>query len=55
MAVVPLSEKKIKQPAHLVRAEAKGDGKQKILTSGKTGVIRVRADCLNYKGIRSHG
>ena len=39
--------------ARLMRAEAEGEGELGMLMVGNVGVNRVRADCLDFKEIRS--
>ncbi len=39
--------------ARLMRAEAEGDGTQGMLLVGNVGINRVRANCLDFKDIRS--
>lgn len=53
MAVVPYNQAEVKLLARLIRAEAEGDGDLGMLMVGNTGVNRVRADCLDFKDIRS--
>ncbi|WP_010096025.1 cell wall hydrolase [Ornithinibacillus scapharcae] len=53
MAVIPHNESDVDLLARLIRAEAEGDGKQGMLMVGNVGVNRVRADCLDFKDIRS--
>ncbi|ERJ12481.1 cell wall hydrolase [Haloplasma contractile] len=53
MAVIPYNWKEVELLARLIRAEAEGDGKLGMLLAGNVGVNRVRADCLDFKDIRS--
>ncbi|MFI3252514.1 MAG: cell wall hydrolase [bacterium] len=53
MAVVKYSEAEVKLLARLMRAEAEGDGTQGMLLVGNVGINRVRANCLDFKDIRS--
>lgn len=53
MAVVPYNEEEVKLLARLIRAEAEGDGNYGMLLVGNVGINRVRADCLDFKDIRS--
>lgn len=53
MAVIPYNESEVDLLARLIRAEAEGDGVQGMLMVGNVGVNRVRADCLDFKDIRS--
>jgi N-acetylmuramoyl-L-alanine amidase len=39
--------------ARLMRAEAEGEGDLGMLMVGNVGVNRVRANCLDFKGIRN--
>ncbi|WP_047983828.1 cell wall hydrolase [Ornithinibacillus californiensis] len=51
--VIAHNEKDVDLLARLIRAEAEGDGELGMLMVGNTGVNRVRADCLDFKDIRS--
>jgi N-acetylmuramoyl-L-alanine amidase len=51
--VIAYNEKDVDLLARLIRAEAEGDGELGMLMVGNTGVNRVRADCLDFKDIRS--
>lgn len=53
LAVIPFTEAEVKLLARLIRAEAEGDGDLGMLLVGNVGVNRVRADCLDFKDIRS--
>ncbi|KUP04065.1 cell wall hydrolase [Bacillus coahuilensis m2-6] len=53
MGVVPYTEEDVKLLARLMRAEAEGDGQLGMLMVGNVGVNRARADCLDFKNIRS--
>ncbi len=53
IAVVKYNEKEVKLLARLMRAEAEGDGVQGMLLVGNVGINRVRANCLDFKDIRS--
>ncbi len=53
IAVVKYNEEEVKMLARLMRAEAEGDGKQGMLLVGNVGINRVRANCLDFKDIRS--
>ncbi|KIO63309.1 hypothetical protein B4064_2405 [Caldibacillus thermoamylovorans] len=53
MAVIPYNEEEVKLLARLIRAEAEGEGNLGMLMVGNVGVNRVRADCLDFKNIRS--
>jgi N-acetylmuramoyl-L-alanine amidase len=39
--------------ARLLRAEVEGEGEQGILMVGNVGVNRVKANCLDFKNIRT--
>ncbi|NCU16342.1 cell wall hydrolase [Pallidibacillus pasinlerensis] len=53
MAVIPYTDAEVKLLARLMRAEAEGDGQLGMLLVGNVGVNRVKADCLDFKDIRS--
>lgn len=53
MVVIKASSEDKKLLARLIRAEAEGDGELGMLMVGNVGVNRVRADCLDFKNIRS--
>jgi N-acetylmuramoyl-L-alanine amidase len=53
LAVIPYNSKEIDLLARLIRAEAEGEGQQGMLLVGNVGVNRVRADCLDFRNIRS--
>ncbi len=53
MAVIPFTAADQKLLARLMRAEAEGDGQLGMLMVGNTGVNRVRADCLDFKDLRT--
>lgn len=53
MAVIQHNEADVKLLARLMRAEAEGEGNLGMLMVGNVGVNRVRADCLDFKNIRS--
>ena len=53
MAVVAFTAADQKLLARLMRAEAEGDGQLGMLMVGNTGVNRVRADCLDFKDLRT--
>jgi len=53
MAVVSHNEEDVRLLARLLRAEAEGEGKLGMLMVGNTGINRVRADCLDFKDIRT--
>ncbi|MBB6176198.1 N-acetylmuramoyl-L-alanine amidase [Anoxybacillus tengchongensis] len=53
MAVVAYTEEDVKLLARLMRAEAEGDGQLGMLMVGNVGVNRVRANCLDFDGLRT--
>lgn len=53
MAVVKANDEDVKLLARLMRAEAEGEGEQGMLMVGNVGVNRVRANCLDFIGIRT--
>lgn len=53
MAVIKYNEKDVKNLARLMRAEAEGEGKLGMLMVGNVGVNRVRANCLDFKDIKT--
>ncbi|SIT70049.1 cell wall hydrolase [Edaphobacillus lindanitolerans] len=53
MAVVQATDKEVQLLARLMRAEAESEGDLGMLMVGNVGVNRVRADCLDFKDIRS--
>lgn len=53
MAVIRATSVDHKLLARLIRAEAEGEGKLGMLLVGNVGVNRVRANCLDFKGIRT--
>ena len=53
MGVIPYNEEGLKLLARLMRAEAEGEGELGMLMVGNVGVNRVRANCLDFKEIRS--
>ena len=53
MAVVQATDKEVQLLARLMRAEAEAEGDLGMLMVGNVGVNRVRADCLDFKDIRS--
>ena len=53
MAVIPFTAADQKLLARLMRAEAEGDGQLGMVMVGNTGVNRVRADCLDFKDLRT--
>ncbi len=53
MAVIKYTEKEVGLLARLMRAEAESDGEIGMLLVGNVGVNRVRANCLDFKNIRT--
>ncbi|AHD05732.1 cell wall hydrolase [Paenibacillus larvae] len=53
MAVVKASSSDIDLLARLLRAEAEGEGEQGMLLVGNVAINRVRADCSDFKDIRT--
>ena len=53
MAVVKATEADIDLLARLLRAEAEGEGIQGMLMVGNVGINRIRANCSDFKGIRT--
>ncbi|WP_445487257.1 cell wall hydrolase [Niallia sp. 03133] len=53
MAVVKASNTDIDLLARLLRAEAEGEGQQGMLMVGNVGVNRMRANCSDFKGLRT--
>lgn len=53
MAVVRASSSDIDMLARLLRAEAEGEGNQGMLMVGNVGINRLRANCSDFKGLRT--
>ncbi|MFC0213676.1 cell wall hydrolase [Paenibacillus chartarius] len=53
MAVVKARARDVDLMARLLRAEAEGEGEQGMLMVGNVGINRIRADCSDFKGIRT--
>lgn len=53
MAVVRARSSDIDLLARLLRAEAEGEGQQGMLMVGNVGINRIRANCSDFKGIRT--
>jgi N-acetylmuramoyl-L-alanine amidase len=53
MAVIKANSKQVRMLGRLMRAEAEGEGEPGMLMVGNVGVNRVRANCLDFRGIRS--
>lgn len=53
MAVVKARSSDIDLLARLLRAEAEGEGTQGMFMVGNVGINRIRANCSDFKGIRT--
>lgn len=53
MAVVRATDEDKKLLARLLRAEAEGEGEQGMLLVGSVGINRIRADCSDFRDIRT--
>lgn len=53
MAVIAHNEKEVELLARLMRAEAEAEGNLAMLMVGNVGVNRVRANCLDFRDIKS--
>jgi N-acetylmuramoyl-L-alanine amidase len=53
MAVVKAREQDIDLLARLLRAEAEGEGQTGMMLVGNVGINRIRANCSDFKGIRT--
>jgi N-acetylmuramoyl-L-alanine amidase len=53
MAVVNATESDIALLARLLRAEAEGEGNLGMLLVGNVGINRIRANCSDFKGLRT--
>jgi len=53
LAVVPYVEKDVDILARLMRSEAESEGQLGMLLVGNVGINRVRANCLDFKDIRT--
>jgi N-acetylmuramoyl-L-alanine amidase len=53
MAVVRAREEDIDLLARLLRAEAEAEGNQGMLMVGNVGINRLRANCSDFKGLRT--
>lgn len=53
MAVVKATESDVDLLARLLRAEAEGEGEKGMLLVGNVGINRIRANCSDFKGIRT--
>jgi N-acetylmuramoyl-L-alanine amidase len=53
MAVVKARENDIALLARLLRAEAEGEGERGMQLVGNVGINRIRANCSDFKGLRT--
>lgn len=53
MAVVKARESDVALLARLLRAEAEGEGEYGMLLIGNVGINRIRANCSDFKGLRT--
>jgi N-acetylmuramoyl-L-alanine amidase len=53
MAVVKARDQDIDLLARLLRAEAEGEGEQGMMLVGNVGINRIRANCSDFKGLRT--
>ncbi|MDF2716753.1 MAG: cell wall hydrolase [Paenibacillus sp.] len=53
MAVVKARENDIDLLARLLRAEAEGEGEKGMLLVGNVGINRIRANCSDFKNLRT--
>ena len=53
MAVVKARDQDIALLARLLRAEAEGEGEQGMLMVGNVGINRIRANCSDFKNLRT--
>ncbi|NOV01090.1 cell wall hydrolase [Paenibacillus planticolens] len=53
MAVVKARDQDIDLLARLLRAEAEGEGEQGMLMVGNVGINRIRANCSDFKNLRT--
>jgi N-acetylmuramoyl-L-alanine amidase len=53
LAVVKATDSDIALLARLLRAEAEGEGEQGMLMVGNVGINRIRANCSDFKNIRT--
>jgi N-acetylmuramoyl-L-alanine amidase len=53
MAVVKARDQDVTLLARLLRAEAEGEGEQGMLLVGNVGINRIRANCSDFKGLRT--
>ena len=53
MAVVKANSEDVKLLARLLRAEAEGEGEIGMMHVGAVGINRIRADCSDFKNVRT--
>lgn len=53
MAVVKATSADVDLMARLLRAEAEGEGEKGMLLVGNVGINRLRANCSDFKGLRT--
>lgn len=53
MSIIKHNEEEVKLLARLMRAEAEAEGQMGMMLVGNVGVNRVRANCLDFKNIRT--
>ncbi|SCW34206.1 N-acetylmuramoyl-L-alanine amidase [Paenibacillus tianmuensis] len=53
MAVVKARQQDVDLLARLLRAEAEGEGEKGMILVGNVGVNRIRANCSDFKGLRT--
>ncbi len=53
MAVVKARQQDIDLLARLLRAEAEGEGETGMILVGNVGINRIRANCSDFKGLRT--
>lgn len=53
MAVVKAREQDVELLARLLRAEAEGEGEQGMMMVGNVGINRIRANCSDFKNLRT--
>jgi N-acetylmuramoyl-L-alanine amidase len=53
MAVVKARDQDVELLARLLRAEAEGEGEQGMMMVGNVGINRIRANCSDFKNLRT--
>lgn len=53
MGVVKARDQDVTLLARLLRAEGEGEGEQGMMLIGNVGINRIRADCSDFKGLRT--